>query len=60
MRLGDRIRRWWKPAQWRDDHPEESDGDGRPLDASERSASRLRFWQATDNPTGKFLPIDDD
>jgi hypothetical protein len=21
MRLTDRIRRWWKPAQWRDDHP---------------------------------------
>jgi len=21
MQLRDRIRRWWKPAQWRDDHP---------------------------------------
>jgi hypothetical protein len=23
MRLTDRIRRWWNPAQWRDEHPEE-------------------------------------
>ena len=21
MRLLDRLRRWWKPAQWQDDHP---------------------------------------
>jgi hypothetical protein len=21
MKLSDRIRRWWAPAQWRDDHP---------------------------------------
>ena len=21
MNLSDRIRRWWKPAQWQDDHP---------------------------------------
>ena len=21
MNLGDRIRRWWKPAQWDEDHP---------------------------------------
>jgi hypothetical protein len=21
MKLSDRIRRWWKPAQWEDDHP---------------------------------------
>ena len=21
MKLTDRIRRWWSPAQWRDDHP---------------------------------------
>jgi len=21
MKLTDRIRRWWKPAQWHDDHP---------------------------------------
>ena len=22
MNLRDRIRRWWSPAQWADDHPE--------------------------------------
>ena len=21
MRLTDRFKRWWKPAQWQDDHP---------------------------------------
>jgi len=21
MKLSDRIRRWWKPAQWQDNHP---------------------------------------
>jgi hypothetical protein len=24
MRLADRVRRWWKPAKWRDEHPEET------------------------------------
>jgi hypothetical protein len=28
MKLTDRIRRWWAPARWRDEHPEISDGDG--------------------------------
>jgi hypothetical protein len=28
MKLSDRIKRWWAPAQWRDDHPETSDGEG--------------------------------
>jgi hypothetical protein len=23
LTLRDRIRRWWKPAQWEDDHPAE-------------------------------------
>ncbi len=23
MRLTDKIKRWWKPAQWNDDHPDE-------------------------------------
>jgi hypothetical protein len=23
MSLRDRLRRWWKPAQWEDDHPAE-------------------------------------
>ena len=21
MRLTDKLKRWWKPAQWQDDHP---------------------------------------
>jgi hypothetical protein len=28
MGLSDRIQRWWKPAKWRDEHPEDSDGEG--------------------------------
>lgn len=27
MRLADRIRRWWHPAEWRDEHPQVSDGE---------------------------------
>jgi hypothetical protein len=23
MKLRDRVRRWWSPAQWEDDHPAE-------------------------------------
>jgi hypothetical protein len=26
MKLVARFRRWWNPAQWRDDHPGEDDG----------------------------------
>jgi len=25
MKLVERFRRWWNPAQWRDDHPGEDD-----------------------------------
>jgi hypothetical protein len=32
MRLLDRLRRWWSPAQWDEDHP---------LSADERVAERL-------------------
>jgi hypothetical protein len=28
MKLSDRIRRWWAPAKWRDEHLEVSDGEG--------------------------------
>ena len=27
MNLSDRIKRWWSPAEWRDEHPEESEGE---------------------------------
>jgi len=39
VRLLDRLRRWWKPAQWQDDHP---------LGADERLAERLHdahWWE---------------
>jgi hypothetical protein len=34
--LRDRIRRWWNPGRWRDEHPEVSDGEGFTLDAKPR------------------------
>ena len=46
MKLRDRIIRWWKPAQWRDDHP---------LDASERVAAETRdkhWWETAQNVGG--------
>jgi hypothetical protein len=30
MTLRDRIRRWWSPAQWEDDHPAERKQRSRP------------------------------
>jgi hypothetical protein len=27
MKLSDRIKRWWSPAKWRDEHPEVSHGE---------------------------------
>ena len=36
MKLSDRIRRWWSPAKWRDEHPEVSEGEGFALDAGQR------------------------
>ena len=36
MKLSDRIRRWWSPAKWRDEHPEVTDGEGFALDAEQR------------------------
>ena len=36
MKLSDRIRRWWSPAKWRDEHPDDSDGEGFALDAEQR------------------------
>jgi hypothetical protein len=36
MKLSDRIKRWWAPAKWRDEHPEISEGEGLALDAEQR------------------------
>lgn len=33
IKLRDRLRKWWSPAQWAEDHP---------LDASERLAQKQR------------------
>jgi hypothetical protein len=26
MKLSDRIKRWWSPAEWKDEHPVETEG----------------------------------
>lgn len=36
MGLRDRVRRWWSPAKWRDEHPEVSDGEGFALPTEQR------------------------
>ena len=42
MNLSDRIRRWWKPAEWRDEHPEESDGEGFALSEEQEHAEGIQ------------------
>jgi hypothetical protein len=46
MTLRDRIRRWWRPAQWEDDHPAERKQRAQP----KKNALGSWFGQ-----TGKFL-----
>jgi hypothetical protein len=36
MQLRDRIKRWWAPAKWRDEHAELSDGEDHALTEDER------------------------
>jgi hypothetical protein len=41
MRLADRVRRWWKPAKWREEHPDEKNTEGEDLSEEQRrSGSR--------------------
>jgi len=41
MKLSDRIKRWWAPAKWRDEHPEVTEGgQGHPLSEAERAEDR--------------------
>ena len=53
MKLGDRIKRWWNPAQWKDEHPEVTEGgEGHPLSKEERAEDRritsdVRFPETT-------------
>lgn len=39
MKLSDRIRRWWNPGKWRDEHPEVSEGEDF-FDAEQRLTER--------------------
>ena len=41
MKLSDRIKRWWQPAQWRDDHPHVGDGEGYALSEEQRQAAGI-------------------
>jgi len=43
MRLADAIRRWWRPAQWADDHPEDA---AARLEKRQRSRSWWREAQS--------------
>ena len=41
MKLSERIKRWWKPAEWKDEHPVETEGgEGHPLTEEERADDR--------------------
>jgi hypothetical protein len=41
VKLSERIKRWWAPAKWRDEHAEETEGGtGHPLTAEERAEDR--------------------
>ena len=41
MRLSDIVKRWWKPAEWRDEHPQVTEGGpGHPLSEEERAEDR--------------------
>jgi hypothetical protein len=51
MTLRDRLRRWWNPAQWDDDHPTERTQRAQP----KKNALNSWFGQ-----TAKFTGQDDD
>ena len=41
MKLSDRIKRWWSPAEWKDEHHVETEGgEGHPLTEGERAEDR--------------------
>ncbi len=46
MKLSDRIKRLWSPAEWRDEHPEVTEGgEGHPLSETERAEDRhITSW----------------
>jgi hypothetical protein len=52
MNLSDRIKRWWSPAEWRDEHPEESEGEGFALSEEEQRAQGIQNPSLLDPPGG--------
>ena len=41
MNLSDRIKRWWNPGKWKDEHPVVTEGgEGHPLTEAERAEDR--------------------
>ena len=62
MGLSERIKRWWNPAQWRDDHPEISEGEGFALGHEQQrrqtvakpSALKGRGMTSADRSVGRY------
>jgi len=50
MKLSDRIRRWWAPAKWRDEHPEVSEGEGYALSEEQQEADSVQQPGLLDPP----------
>jgi len=50
VKLSDRIKRWWAPAQWRDEHPEESEGEGYALSDEQRGDAGTESSDFMDPP----------
>jgi hypothetical protein len=42
MTLRDRLRKWWRPAQWEDDHPAERKQRSRPNAYDGQSGDRVQ------------------
>jgi hypothetical protein len=55
MTLTERIRRWWSPAKWRDEHPEVSEGEGFALGSEQRLADTVGKGKQLPKNTG---PVD--
>jgi hypothetical protein len=59
VKLSDRIRRWWAPAKWQDEHPEYSAGEGFALGHEQQlrdGVSKRRRFQGAgeDRKYGKY------
>jgi hypothetical protein len=49
--LRDRIRRWWNPGKWRDDHPEVSGGEC----YAQTEGQRAEMWTSRDVRAGTMI-----